>query len=365
MKKQEQVMESLTATSTLQACASESAKACKEAAIGSVAIAHYVLRFGDLPLWMQGDPLIQRGYRRQSDSFRACFWSLFYSHNELINVWSHLLPGIFFLGLLLTADYSALLGGVEISVGDRLMIQIYVAGVAGCLFLSVSCPYPDPFFFLFFPMNTHPISAIYHKLDSYCQLTKIPIPQAFFHSTNAHSEKIARRFLKLDYLGIVLNISVTNISSTYFGLRGKSHLQFFYIMLSIFCAVEVFQALRKPHVDGPGAACWRFAPFSPPPSLAASNIYINRYIYISQDQVKEMLGCWVLTQAFFDRQSRNVDSARPQWLCTYSPHGRDRGRRTGPPALPARSYHHRLSLLCHGNNVLRHAHTGTLLARQI
>ena len=28
-------------------------------------------------------------------------------------------------------------------------------------------------------------------------------------------------------------------------------------MLSIVCAVEVFRALLKPHVDGPGAARWR------------------------------------------------------------------------------------------------------------
>ena len=135
-------MASLTATSTIQASASKSAKVCQKAAIGSVAFAQYVLHFGDLPIWMQGDPLIRRGYRRQSDSFQACFWSLFYSHNELINMWSHLLPGVFFLGLLLTADYSSLLGGVEISAGDRLMIQIYVAGVTGCLFLSVSRPCP-------------------------------------------------------------------------------------------------------------------------------------------------------------------------------------------------------------------------------
>lgn len=146
-------MASLTATSTLQASASKSAEVCQKAASGSVAIAQYVLQFADLPLWMQVDPTIQRGYRRQSDSFQACFWSLFYSHNELINVWSHLLPGLFFLGLLLTADYSTLLGGVEISVGDRLMIQIYVAGVAGCLFLSVSRPYPGIPLFSKHPTN--------------------------------------------------------------------------------------------------------------------------------------------------------------------------------------------------------------------
>lgn len=147
-------MASLAATSTLQSSASKSATICQKAAVGSVAIAQSIFHFADLPVWMQVDPTIQRGYRRQLNSFQACFWSLFYSHNELINVWSHLLPGVLFLGLLLMADYSPLLGGVEISVGDRLMIQIYITGVASCLFLSVSCPYSAlPFFTRNIPFN--------------------------------------------------------------------------------------------------------------------------------------------------------------------------------------------------------------------
>lgn len=57
-----------------------------------------------------------------------------------------------------------------------------------------------------------------------------------------------------------MNISVTNISSTYFGLHGRLGLQTLYMMLSIACAVAVFRALLKPHVDGPGAAWWRYGP---------------------------------------------------------------------------------------------------------
>ena len=135
-------MVSSTTISSIQVPASKAVEDCQEAASGSAAVVQLILHIEDLPLWMQGDPLIRRGYRRQSDSFQACFWSLFYSHNELINIWSHLLPGCFFLGLLLAVDYSTLLGDAEIPAADSWMIQIYVAGVTSCLLLSVSYSSP-------------------------------------------------------------------------------------------------------------------------------------------------------------------------------------------------------------------------------
>lgn len=126
--------------STLQTSASKAALASHEIA---TSIQH-ILHFEDLPQWMQIDPYIQHGYRRQLDSFHACFWSLFYPHNELVNTWSHLLPACFYLALLLAADYSAFLGGAQVSTADNLAFQTYVAGTAGCLFLSVRalCSYP-------------------------------------------------------------------------------------------------------------------------------------------------------------------------------------------------------------------------------
>lgn len=97
-----------------------------------------VLHFDDLPQWMQTDPYIRHGYRRELKSFRECCRSLFYPHNEFMNTWSHLLPALFFLGLVLAADYPVLYGRAQVSWIDNLAIQMYVGGTAGCLFLSVS-----------------------------------------------------------------------------------------------------------------------------------------------------------------------------------------------------------------------------------
>lgn len=97
-----------------------------------------VVFFEDLPEWMQSDPYIRQGYRQQLSSFKKCYESLFYLHNETVNIWSHLIVGLFFVSLLLATDYSILRDCPQISASDTLAIQSYLAGAAGCLFLSVS-----------------------------------------------------------------------------------------------------------------------------------------------------------------------------------------------------------------------------------
>ena len=110
----------------------------------AVELIQRVLHFDDLPKWMQTDPYIKHGYRRELKSFGECCRSLFYPHNEFVNTWSHLLPAFFFLSLVLAADYHVLYGPTQVSWMDNLAIQLYVAGTAGCLFLSVSVSLPLP-----------------------------------------------------------------------------------------------------------------------------------------------------------------------------------------------------------------------------
>ena len=107
---------------------------------------------------VRADPYIRRGYRRQLNSFRACFWSLFYPHNELINIWSHLLPALVYLVALLTMDYWTFHSGFRAPARDVLFIQLHIGCMVCCLLLS-----------------------------------------ALYHCTNAHSEEVSRYSLKLDY----------------------------------------------------------------------------------------------------------------------------------------------------------------------
>lgn len=175
---------------------------------------------------MKTDPYIKRGYRRQLNSFRDCFWSLFYLHNELVNTWSHLLPAFFYLVFLLGLDFWTFHSGSKVPNADSAFFQVYVLCTVGCLLLS-----------------------------------------AIYHGTNAHSEQISRYFLKFDYFGIVLSIVGTNVSATYFGLYGNLLLQGFYIVFTIVCSALVFYILLRDDVDGPQAALRRYFPFHPHPQM--------------------------------------------------------------------------------------------------
>lgn len=112
-----------------------------DAALDAAHFAQRVLHIDHLPEWMRADPYIKCGYRRESNSFRECFESLFYPHNEFVNTWSHLLPAFFFLALLFETDYLVLYGA-EVSWADSMIVQTYVAGTAACLVLSV-CLFPS------------------------------------------------------------------------------------------------------------------------------------------------------------------------------------------------------------------------------
>ncbi|KAH8722835.1 hemolysin-III related-domain-containing protein [Phaeosphaeriaceae sp. PMI808] len=173
---------------------------------------------------MQTDPYILRGYRKPTGAIKDCLYSLCYPHNELVNTWSHLLPATFFVVLLVGVDYlelKELKGSTqEIRWNDIAMVQFYFICTALCLLFS-----------------------------------------AAFHGMNSHSVEMARRTLKLDYLGIVLTISSTCITSTYFGLYGNPLLQTIYISFTVLCGTTVFWMVLSPEADGPRAAAWRAAIF--------------------------------------------------------------------------------------------------------
>ena len=104
-------------------------------------IIQQVLDWDDLPTWMQIDPFIRRGYRRELNSFHACLRSLFYLHNELINTWSHLIPAMVYLAMWMGFDVSIFRYDLKDSttcLADWTIVQIYVAGTMICLGLSVS-----------------------------------------------------------------------------------------------------------------------------------------------------------------------------------------------------------------------------------
>lgn len=192
----------------------------------------------DIPRWMQCDPYIRRGYRPQLHSFSACFQSIFYLHNESVNIWSHIISALIYLSEFLLFGYSSLPDGVSFFTADNALVHTYIANCLACLIFSVRISLREN------NEKTQP---------------RLKPSQAWFHIVNAHSEPVTKHFLKLDYLGILLNVFTCDNSFIYAGLYGKPNLQAFYISLFTISATVVFSAIMSPLADGPQAAIWRLA----------------------------------------------------------------------------------------------------------
>jgi adiponectin receptor len=99
-----------------------------------------ILLFDDTPAWMQVDPHIRRGYRDELKSIWNCILSLFYVHNEFVNVWSHLLPAIVHLVLLVKEAQLVQAAEKGTSTTDTAMIHLYIVSAILCLLSSVRGP---------------------------------------------------------------------------------------------------------------------------------------------------------------------------------------------------------------------------------
>ncbi|KAK0620449.1 hemolysin-III channel protein-like protein Izh2 [Immersiella caudata] len=175
----------------------------------------------NLPVWMQKEAHILRGYRPEFKSFRRCYHSLWYMHNETVNIWSHLLIGSCFFSLLVWTGLPESHGGFNFADGDIRALQFYLLGTAVCLYFSAS-----------------------------------------YHCLSCHSEHVAKNCLKLDLLGIVTGTTATSVSATYFGLsRHDPQLTSTYITLILLCAVATFWAVIDPTMHTQSAAPLRAAIF--------------------------------------------------------------------------------------------------------
>ncbi|CCH61360.1 hypothetical protein TBLA_0E03060 [Henningerozyma blattae CBS 6284] len=143
----------------------------------------------EIPVWQHDNEYIYTGYVRETNSMKESFLSLFYIHNESVNIYTHLIPAFCFLSMLLFNTY-----GVKphptTTYGDYVAIDLFFIGAFTCLGLSST-----------------------------------------FHCFKSHSLKISVFGNKLDYLGIVILISTSLISVLYFGYHDDPFI--FYIFSGI------------------------------------------------------------------------------------------------------------------------------------
>ncbi|KAI0008821.1 hemolysin-III related-domain-containing protein [Xylariaceae sp. FL0662B] len=126
-----------------------------------------LLSFDEMPEWFrrESNQWILHGYRPISGSAHASFCSWSYVHNESVNIYSHLIPAVFFLlgewyiQQYLASRYSGVTGA------DFIAFSIFMLTAATCLSLS----------------------AMYHTLVN-------------------HSQHVEHFCLRLDMLGVVIFI---------------------------------------------------------------------------------------------------------------------------------------------------------------
>jgi len=150
----------------------KTASSLEEQAVQS--LAQKVVDFTHIPDWMKKDrKYIIRSYRVQSNSFWDCYYSLWYLHNETVNIWSHLLVGIFFFSLLIWNTIPKLHGGYIFHAADLQIIQWYLLSSSMCLFCSVSS-------FLSYPKRLH--LTMFMSADLYDKIMTLRVNAKVFLS---------------------------------------------------------------------------------------------------------------------------------------------------------------------------------------
>lgn len=119
-----------------------------------------VVHHHTLPDWLKDNEFLFRGHRTPTNSFLACFKSIFRIHTETGNIWTHLLGMIAFLGI---AAYFLTRPTMEVQWQEKAVFSAFFLGAILCLGFSW-----------------------------------------IFHTVYCHSERVGRLFNKLDYCGIAL-----------------------------------------------------------------------------------------------------------------------------------------------------------------
>lgn len=135
-----------------------------------------LISYLELPEWYEGNEYILSGYRAPSHSVAQCVRSLFYLHNETVNIYTHLLPALAYFIFLVSGRVVARLHAKydDVTTSDELVFTFF-------LFTAVVC---------------RAFSACYHMFAN-------------------HSERMDVFWLRMDFVGIVLLTVGDFVSGTY------------------------------------------------------------------------------------------------------------------------------------------------------
>ncbi|PVU98632.1 hypothetical protein BB559_001411 [Furculomyces boomerangus] len=167
----------------------------------------------DTPVW-QCEPFILSGYRKQTFSYTKCFKSIFYLHNESVNILSHLF-GVFLFLYMFSRDYytakETFVYSWHSKRNEFIIISFYNASAVFCMLFS-----------------------------------------SIYHTFNCHSKDHSTCWLKIDFIGILVLIFGTFLTGIYYGFYYFKWLFIFYTsLISIISIaaliVSVSEKFSNPH----------------------------------------------------------------------------------------------------------------------
>eukprot|EP00730_Choanoeca_flexa_P017016 TRINITY_DN8138_c0_g1_i3.p1 TRINITY_DN8138_c0_g1~~TRINITY_DN8138_c0_g1_i3.p1 ORF type:complete len:514 (+),score=89.43 TRINITY_DN8138_c0_g1_i3:140-1681(+) len=164
--------------------------------------------FANAPRWLRDNEYIHSGYRPESLDIQRTLESLFYLHNEFGNIWTHLLGAICFF---VFAGYILNFVIHDHRWLDKMTFFFFWSTAIGCMICS-----------------------------------------AVFHTMFSHSYSVYMRFIKLDYLGIVVLILGSIEAVIYFTFYCKPWLALGYMTLTLIFGVAAGTAVLSRAFDGLG-----------------------------------------------------------------------------------------------------------------
>lgn len=93
----------------------------------------FLVTYNSLPPWRQDNHFILTHYRPESNSYAKSFQSLFYVHNESVNIHSHLL-GVFLFTFISLSLY--IFERYNVKSGDIIAFACFFLGAILCLGIS-------------------------------------------------------------------------------------------------------------------------------------------------------------------------------------------------------------------------------------
>ncbi|KAI0390503.1 mPR-like GPCR protein [Xylariaceae sp. FL0594] len=180
-----------------------------------------LISYEELPAWHQDNPFIKHGYRPISHSTAACLRSWASLHNETLNIYTHLVPAV----LALVVGETWVLCHLrrryaDAGASDYVVFALLLSAAAACL----------------------GISSAYHTLMS-------------------HSREVEARWLRLDFVGIVVLTLGSFVSGVYVAFWCESaERRIYWAMIASLAAVSAV-VMVAPHFQGPRWRTFRLSVF--------------------------------------------------------------------------------------------------------